>query len=256
MSTEGGAASTPSNQSPVNEDVYLVSDGLGLYVVADGTSSTAAGEVAARIAVASLEEYIESHQPTGIGAILSTFPSRRAVHEAMRHAMARIIAASVSDDALRGMTAAVTMLLADHERAFVCHVGDSRLYLMREGELHQLTSDHELTVAVGSSSAEVYADAPVEVFSVDLLETDMFLLCTDGAEDVVEDRALMMRLGGLNPRAIATEIVVRARRAHPERDATVVVVRVLEDDDAGWMRVSKPLSPWAYGFSLEYAPSG
>ena len=256
MSTEGGAASSPSNSSPTNEDAYLVSDGLGLYVVADGASGAAAGELAARIAVTSLEEFIRGHQPTGLGAILSTFPSKRAVHDAMRHAMGRIVEASMSDDALRGMTAAVTMLLADYQKAFVCHVGDSRLHLMREGELHQLTSDHELTVAAGASSADIYADAPIEVFSVDLLETDLFLLCTDGAEDVVEDRALMRRLSGLNPRTIATEIVVRARRLHPERDATVVVVRVLEDDDAGWMRVSEPLSPWEYGFSLEYAESG
>lgn len=256
MSTEGGAASSPSRSSPVNEDAYLVSDGLGLYVVADGASGAPAGEVAARIAVTSLEEFIRVHQPVGLGAVLSAFPSKRSVHEAMLHTMSRIVEASTSDDELGGMSAAVTMLLADRERAFVCHVGDSRAYLMRGDALHQLTSDHDLTVPAGTSSADTYAKAPIEVFSVELRETDLFLLCTDGAEEVVEDRAHMARLVGLKPRALATEIVVRARRLDPDRDATVVVVRVLEDDDAGWMRASEPLSPWAYGFSLEYAESG
>ena len=254
MSTEGGAASSPSNTSPVNEDAYLVHDGLGLYVVADGASSAGAGEIAARLAVHALEDSIRALKPdAGLSSLFSTFPTKGAVRAAMRGAMTRIIERAESDGGFGNMSATITMLLADGERAFVSHVGDSRLYLVRDGYLHQLTSDHDLTVPAGASSAQVYADAPIEVFSIDLRDTDIFLLCTDGAEDVIEDAELLGRVSDLKPRAIAAEIVRRASRVNPERDATVVVVRVLEEDDSGWMEVSEPLRPWAYGYAVEYA---
>lgn len=256
MSTEGGAASAHGNTSEVNEDAYLVQDGMGLYVVADGASNRAAGETAARIAVSTLEEVIGARRGKGLGAILSTFPSRRSVRRAMREVMSRIIEASVSDEALGGMTAAVTMLLADGEKAFVSHFGDSRLYLARDGSLHQLTSDHEMALGPEGTSAEVYRDVPVEVFSIDLLETDVFFLCTDGAEEAVANPSLLARLGDLPPRAIAAEVIAQARKLDASRDATVVVVRVLEEEDSGRMEASEPLSPWAYGYALEYIEIG
>jgi protein phosphatase len=253
MDTEGAGASTPSTSGP-NEDAYLVHDGLGLYVVADGASGGPAGEVAARIAVSALESFVRDAGTESPAYLFDSFPSESAALDAILFAMGEVVSAAEASEVYDGMATTVTMLLAYEDKAVACHVGDSRLYLIRDCELHQLTADHDITLSPRGRSAEVYANVPIDCFGVDLREADTFLLCTDGAEEVIGDPTVLSGMWNRDLRAIASRIVAAARRVNPERDATAVVVRVLEDAD-GWLMISEPTSAWVYGNTLEYAGS-
>ena len=249
MSTEGGGASAPSRESLVNEDAYLAHDGLGLYVVADGSSRGPAGEIAAQTAVSALEEYVGRAETPSAATLLRSGPSAGRALDALRFAMGKVVAAAEASQELDGMLTTVTMMLASQDRAVVCHIGDSRLYLVREGRTHQLTADHDLTIGPQRPSAETYQQIPVQSFEVRLREADCFLLCTDGAEEAIGDPSVL-GLADTHPREIAAKIVASARRLNPKQDATVVVVRVLEDEAPGWLLLSEPVWPWAYGHTL------
>ena len=84
------------------------------------------------------------------------------------------------------------------------------------------------------------AELPVEVFSVTLEADDTFLLCTDGAEEVVQEPALVRVAGEHSPRIVASRIASAAEERKPGCDATVVVVRVLGDAEPAWLDLSAP----------------
>lgn len=244
MSTEGSGASRAGGDGVHNEDVFLVEEGLGLYVVCDGASDAPAGEVAARIATAALEEFVEraGHEADPKRGSVS----RAIVEKAMIHAMAAVGDARLTDPDLRGLSTTITMLLAHGSLGVIGHRGDSRAYLIRRGRGHQLTVDHELTEAV---SNEVGPD--FDVFAVGLQGGDTIVLCTDGAEEVLQDDAIARAAGSLAPQLLASRIVSAAHRRAPTLDATAVVVRVRGDREPGWLELSTPLRSTAFGHTLQ-----
>jgi PPM family protein phosphatase len=206
-----------------NEDNYLVDKKLGLYVVCDGMGGHAAGEVASALAVRTFHEdfkknfeFVEDYiaGKTGVEKV-----TRRQVlkllESAVNRASSRVHAEAQKDSDKRGMgTTLVAILVAGHQ-AFVVWVGDSRIYLLRDGVLEQLTEDHTvynellkrkklpreeieklpqknaITRAIG-----VYEHTEPDSLIVDLVAGDRFLLCSDGLsgyfEEDVEDLGRMM----------------------------------------------------------------
>ena len=245
MSTKGSGASSQGKTTPVNEDAYLVRDGLGLYVVCDGASDGPAGEVAAAIAVDALERYVTSIDEGTVGRLHNALRSQSVATEAIRAAMDAVVGAASERDELDGMASTVSMFLTFGDRATVCHVGDSRVYLLRSGQLHLLTSDHGLTVE------DAYAEATLECFSVGLLSGDTFLLCTDGAADAVEDPSVFAHIGEMSPWAAANWVVQTAHERLPDCDATAVAVRVVRTGpEPGWLWLSAQPRPFAYGHTV------
>lgn len=250
MSTQGSGASTPSHATPTNEDAYLAHDGLGLYVVCDGASDGPAGEVAAKTAVQALEAFVADGERQSGRELLRAFRERDTAREAIIDAMTAVVSAALAHPEIDGMSTTVTMLLAYEHRGVISHVGDSRAYLLRGGFLHLLTADHHLTVAPDRTSAAVYDDVQIDCFSLELRGGDTFLLCTDGAEDVIEDPHVLDPDTAAAPWTLANRIVAAARRNDPSRDATVVVVRVRDEDEDGWLLHSEPVMPWEYGHAV------
>ncbi|MGK0360061.1 MAG: serine/threonine protein phosphatase PrpC [Bradymonadia bacterium] len=187
---------------PTNEDTYLIDPGLGLYIVADGMGGHAAGEVASATAVTAIRQFVGTHldkikhfDKTGEGAA----HIEAVLEHAVRHACATIYQMGQANPAQRGMGTTVSLLMITTRRGFVAHVGDSRVYLVRQGEVVQLTEDHSLinelirrgklkpedahkapyrnavTRAVG-----VHADVQVDTKGFELTGADKFLLCSDG----------------------------------------------------------------------------
>ena len=152
---------------------------------------------------------------------------------------------------LAGMATTATMLLTQGRHGIIGHVGDSRAYLIRDRRLHQLTVDHEWTEHTNGSDGANAAE--VDTFSIALEPADTYLLCTDGAERVVEDASLVRQAETLSPRILASRIVSAAHRAHPDQDATVVVVRVRRDREPGWLWLSEPPRSTAFGHTLSIA---
>lgn len=206
-----------------NEDNYLVDKKLGLYVVCDGMGGHAAGEVASALAVRTFHEELKKNYEfvedyiagkTGVEKV-----TRRQVlkmlESAVNRASNRVHAEAQKDVAKRGMGTTLVSILVAGNQAFVVWVGDSRIYLLRDGVLEQLTEDHTvfnellkrkklpreeieklpqknaITRAIG-----VYEHTEPDSLIVDLVAGDRFLLCSDGLsgyfEDDVEDLGRMM----------------------------------------------------------------
>ena len=248
MDTEGSGASRAGGDGIHNEDVFLVEEGLGLYVVCDGASQTPAGELAARVASEALEEFVEcadeSLDPRRGHA------TRAFVDRAMAYAMAAVAEAERSDPELDGLATTVTMLLTHGDRGVFGHRGDSRAYLIRRERAHQLTVDQDLTTAASKGPGE---ETGFDVFALELEPGDTIVLCSDGAEDVVRDDSIVRVAGDLSPRLLASRIVSAAHQRSPGTDATAVVIRVRREAEPGWLELSSPQRGTAFGHTLERA---
>lgn len=231
-----------------NEDAFLVEEGLGLYVVCDGASDRAAGEVAARIARDAVADSVQqSARDPGQDSGLNRFGASVVV-QAMRHAMLAVAEAEKTDPALAGLATTITLLLAHGHLGVIGHRGDSRAYLIRGDLAHLLTVDHELTDPVGNDGAPI---GEFDVFDLALQPNDTVVLCTDGAVEVVEEPIITRAAGRVPPRVLASRIASEARRFAPELDSTAVVVRVLSERAPGWLELSRAPRETRFGHFLE-----
>lgn len=194
-----------------NEDAYLLDEQRGLFVVADGMGGHAAGEVASRITVESIQEFIaateeehDSSWPFGFNNRVSMEGNR--LTTSVEKANEKVMRAVQNRPELKGMGTTVVAALFDEDRATLVHVGDSRAYLFRGGELRRLTDDHSWVqeqVNAGILSEDEAKSHPLKNVvtralggaahvSVDLIEVptqagDRFLLCSDGLTGMVTD---------------------------------------------------------------------
>ena len=199
-----------------NEDSFLVADQAKLFLVADGMGGHAAGEIASRIAVDSISEFIlhtKEDEGTWPHAYDDTFRrSTNRLMAAVRLANTRVLEAMRKDARLRGMGTTVVAVLGDDNVISVAHVGDSRADLIRNGEMSRLTNDHSwvfeqvqagmlteaeaekhplrnvITRALGGALS-VNPDAS----EVETRPGDVYLLCSDGLTGMVpEDEILRL----------------------------------------------------------------
>jgi PPM family protein phosphatase len=235
-----GVATDPGLQRPTNEDRAYVDEGAGVFLVVDGLGGHAAGEKAAETAVQTIAEQLA----TGAGE-----PEDR-VRRAITAANNRIYDLAQDNEEWRGMACVLTLALAHEDRVTVGHVGDSRLYLVWNGAVRKLTSDHspvgeredqgELTEQeamlhprrhevfrdVGSRLREAGDEQFVEVRSIPFHPDAAFLLCSDGLSDVLtsaEIGSIVERYNGDAAR-VALELVDAANEASGKDNISVVFV--------------------------------
>jgi PPM family protein phosphatase len=244
-----------------NEDAYLLDAERGLFVVADGMGGHAAGEVASRITVESIQEYIaateeehESSWPFGFNSRVSVEGNR--LTTAVEKANEKVMRAVQNRPELKGMGTTVVAALFDADRATLVHVGDSRAYLFRDGELRRLTDDHSWVqeqVNAGILSEDEAKSHPLKNVvtralggaahvSVDLIEVpvrpgDRFLLCSDGLTGMVPDEDLFshFRTDGVIEKTVR-QLIDTANDRGGVDNITAIVVEVLGDaagKDAG-----------------------
>lgn len=197
-----------------NEDNYGFDDELGLYVVADGMGGHAAGEVASSTAINAIFTFIrqfhderEIEWPFGYNADLTRVEN--ALVNAIHLANDGVCRLAGENQAYSGMGTTIAGLLIDRDFAVVGHLGDSRVYRLRNEVLECLTMDHSwvneqlrknilteeearnhrwrnvITRALGNK-----LDIEVELQSVDMEQGDLFLLCTDGLSSMVTEEAI------------------------------------------------------------------
>jgi len=200
-----------------------------LLIVADGMGGHVAGEVASRIAI-------------NAAASTDVDPADRvaAGNRAIREEVAR-------DPGLDGMGTTMTLLQVEDGVATIAHIGDSRAYLLRDGELTQLTEDHTVAaeyVAQGQLSPEEAASHPqrhmllrtlgltrfvnIDEVTVELESGDRILLCSDGLTEMVKDDAIAKTLLDGTPDEVVWELVEMANNAGGVDNITVVVVEALD----------------------------
>ena len=214
MQVQAFGLSHVGRQRQHNEDTFLVADEAKLYLVADGMGGHAAGEIASRIAVDSISEFIlHTKEDDGTWPHAYDENYRRTTNRlmaAVRLANTRVLEAMRKDARLRGMGTTVVACLADDTTMSVAHVGDSRAYLIRDGQLSRLTNDHSwvfeqvqagmlteaeaekhplrnvITRALGGALS-VSPDAA----EVESRPGDVYLLCSDGLTGMVPEEEIL-----------------------------------------------------------------
>jgi serine/threonine protein phosphatase PrpC len=186
-----------------NEDAFLVLSNYGMFAVADGMGGHQAGEIAAGTAMSELEKLAaELHGVTN--EQLQPW-----LNKAITSANKVIYERSLLQPENKGMGTTLTMLVLRQNRFIVAHIGDSRAYLWRNGDLLRLTADHSLVeelVRLGQITVEEAEKHPqknvlvralgtsrrveIDYQSCDLRPGDVFLLCTDGFSNLLSDEEL------------------------------------------------------------------
>ena len=230
-----------------NEDRFVSAEDLHLYVVADGMGGHAAGEVAARLAVESIESFVRrSSQSAGAAWPYDIDPALS--HEANRLKTAVILANRRINDAAGqnhdylGMGTTVVCALVSGGRLVVAHVGDSRLYLSNDQELVQLTEDDSWTAALvgsGNGGAAPAAtrhvltnvlgarpDTFIHVLERELAGDETLLLCSDGLHGSVPHDTLRSLLLSHDDLPALAEALITTALEHGSRDnITALIVR-------------------------------
>ena len=232
---------------PTNEDCFAIDEALGLCVVADGMGGHNAGEVAARLAVDAVVDYVRRPDvtfPFGVDPALSE--AGNVLRTAILLANVQIREVAISSDVYAGMGTTIVAAQVTGGRLSVAHVGDSRLYVAAAGALRQVTQDDSWMVSMlahdpaadplllehhpmrNALTNVVGARTRTEVHVVEqaLAGGELLLLSTDGVHGVLDERRLeRMLLEDEDPRAIAHG-VVKAALARGSRDnCTAVVAR-------------------------------
>jgi serine/threonine protein phosphatase PrpC len=239
------AAVTHVGRRSNNEDDHCVDPTLGLYAVADGMGGYEGGEVASHIVVDTLTRFFARNAddadvtwPVGIDPAL-TFAENlmiAGIDMANRHVRAE------RRGRLRAMGATLAALCIKDERAVVAHVGDSRVYRLREGELEGLTVDHSLLAELAAAGLSTPADHNVsnvvtraigtercrpDVRSDDARPGDVYLVCSDGLYEPIDDDDIRAALASFAPERAASRLVQAAYDAGGSDNITALVVRVL-----------------------------
>ena len=221
-----------------NDTALLAAKGM-LFVVADGMGGHASGEVASGMAVELVSRLYYQDQESPTEAAL-----KRAVEEANR----LIYAASLKDEKLGGMGTTCTALVLQQGHAYSAHVGDSRLYMQRGGQLYLMSEDHSAVMEmvkhgiISADEARHHADKNVILRALgtspeveaDVWEKplpiqvgDQFLLCSDGLYDLVEDEEIgHMLTAAADPHAACEQLIELAKQRGGHDNITVAIINL------------------------------
>ena len=229
-----------------NEDSFFAHANKmgGLFIVADGMGGHAAGEVASEMAV-----QIVSRELADVHDLAGQAP-RDLVAETIRNANRAIYERTINESDKQGMGTTVSVLMLSSSRWLIGQVGDSRVYLLRDGALSQLTKDHSyvqeqvdaglltpeqaryhpysnvITRCVGAGE-EVEADT----FTGEFRQGDVFLVCSDGLTGMVDDRRLQqLLLSRASAGRIVDALIAEANYRGGLDNVTAVVVQILAAD--------------------------
>ena len=234
-----------------NEDSLFLNPEQKLFVVADGMGGHAAGEVASKVAVDSINEFVcltsgdeEITWPFGLDENISYDGNR--LKTAIRHANRKVLETTKEKSEYEGMATTVAAVLVDGDTANIGHVGDSRIYLFSEGAFTQLTSDHSWVneqIQSGVISPDQARTHPLRNvvtralggkpdLQVDMQQHkakagDILLLCSDGLTTMIpdEDIVRVVREAGGEVEKAAQALVASANAKGGEDNITVLLIR-------------------------------
>ncbi|TWF79286.1 protein phosphatase [Pseudonocardia hierapolitana] len=226
-----------------NQDSAVTSPRI--LAVADGMGGHAHGEVASAVAISAVMDLDARLR----GVALAEIDLLAALRETIDDAAARLTGLAQQNPDLRGTGTTVVAFLVDGTRIGVLHLGDSRAYLLRDGELHRLTRDHTLVQSLvdeGRISEAEAASHPrrswlvktlqdgstpePDLFHVEAQPGDRYLICSDGVTAVLEDPQLQEILGTVaEPAAAVAELIARSNAGGGPDNITCIVADLVDD---------------------------
>ncbi len=236
-----------------NEDAIAIDDNIALAILADGMGGHRGGEMASAITVSTIKDIVAekvkllASGKKNNGAIYS--PESQMIQDAITQANAKVHESAEDNPQYRGMGTTVVVIMFYNNQFTVAHVGDSRLYRLRDGELKQITRDHSLmqeliergfytpekardylnknlvTRAIGIDS-EVNIDIQEDIAMVD----DIYLLCSDGVNDMLEDDLIKSTIlaNSDDLEKAATEIIRLANEHGGKDNISAILVKPIK----------------------------
>lgn len=234
-----------------NEDNFYLDDKAGVLVVADGMGGHASGEIASKMAIDVIRDYftvLKEERTTLVGKYQDEYSEMtNRIGSAVRLANKAIYEAAKSNSAWQGMGTTVAAVLLNGNKLSIAHVGDSRVYLVRAGNIEQLTDDHSvvyeqvkrelltkeeaeksemkhlLTRALGTTPG-----VDVDFDELTLVGGDILILCTDGLNSMVSDDDILSVVVSTNDPASVCETLINMANNNGGKDNITVI--------AGYMR--------------------
>jgi protein phosphatase len=248
---EAGAASHAGQVRETNEDVFGIFPDERLFVVADGMGGRAAGEVAARIAVDALEAFCREHRTSPAESWPHPLDPRfsrpvNLLRVGLKVANQRILEESRIDPAWYRMGATIAALTFDDDHLVAAHVGDVRIYRIRNGVTSRLTRDHSICEEMKAARPEISPqeiaalvnrnvitralgskpDVEPTVYTNAYADGDIYLLCSDGLWDCVpDDRVTGIVLAHPDVESACYALVDAANSAGAPDNVTALIVR-------------------------------
>lgn len=242
-----------------NEDSYLVNDKIGLYIVADGMGGHAGGEFASKIAVSTVEEIIRGEDRVKSNVPTNSYldanqqsevegQEQERLKDAINRAGNMIVRRAFEDPELKGMGTTSTVMFISNERAYIAHVGDSRAYCVRDGEIIQITEDHSLVHEqlksgliteeeakthqlknIITRSVGVQEEVEVDTVVWKIQVGDSYLLCSDGLSNMMQDEEMQEIITKNDVEQGARELVDLANQRGGEDNITLILLKILAD---------------------------
>lgn len=235
-----------------NEDAVASDAGIGLLILADGMGGYKAGEVASEMAVLTIvtelkESIMAQSAIAGFKDLnIDAEAASLLMVDAVQKANEVIYQVSQNQPQCAGMGTTLAVCLFTDNKIIVGHIGDSRLYRLRNGELSQVTEDHSLLqeqINMGLITAEqakfsnnknlvtralgIGVEVELEIHEYDVEVNDLYLLCSDGLSDLVEDadiRLTLVELSG-NLESMAEKLIKMANDNGGKDNISVVIAR-------------------------------
>jgi PPM family protein phosphatase len=247
------AATDVGKKREINEDSFLVDKRLSLFIVADGMGGHASGEVASKLAVHEFRKAVEAGQDTvdrygKADASVRPQDVLTLLESAVQAAGHAVYQKGQVEPEKRGMGTTTSALLISGDRGFIAHVGDSRVYMLRAGQVVQLTEDHSLVnelIRRGRVTKEGFETSPYKAYKnavtravgvyetvqgdtidFELLPGDQFLLCSDGLHAYLTDERIVDMLKGDDVKQLPKRLVDMANAGGGHDNITAIVVRV------------------------------
>ena len=215
-----------------NEDAAWFDEARAVFAVADGMGGHLAGEVASRMAIEAVQRMARENERPGIAAL----------REAVACAHETILAHAQDHIECAGMGTTLSVLWLGENYAYIAHVGDSRIYRLREGSLTQITQDHSLVeelVRAGLITREqarthprrniitralgTHGENEPDLLVTDVQDGDVFLLCTDGLTGMVPDDEIERPLRDCGIEAAADRLLALALDAGGRDNVTLIL---------------------------------
>ena len=220
-----------------NQDNWLAEPTL--YGVADGMGGHRGGETASRVALQVFRNAIGQRKPDADLIRIAVEAANRRIYDMSAH-----------DETLSGMGTTMSMIWQDNTRLLIAHVGDSRIYCLREGKLRQITNDHSFVAELVRNNIitpEMAKTHPqrniitravgvdpfvqVDVMEEELLPGDVWLICSDGLHGMVEDAEIESILAEMEPEEAAERLISRALENGGHDNVTFVLLSNTEVAD-------------------------
>ena len=260
-----GARTDQGLVRPNNEDNFYVAEETGILVVADGMGGHASGEVASKMAIDIIRDSFNGESGENepiIGKYNDDYSEvTNQIGSAMRLANMAVYEASQSDPRWQGMGTTLAAVIISNKRLSIAHVGDSRVYLIRAGDIAQLTDDHTLvyeqvkreimtkeeadvsemknllTRAVG-----IRPEVEVDLDELTLAGGDILVLCTDGLSSMMTDDDILSVVTSIEDPSAACERLVDMANDNGGQDNITVIVASMKK--SSWLSSFFNLFEW------------